>query len=302
MVNRPAGWLEPPAATRALWLGRGGWVRSYVAACATLAQVPILTSTSNRSGSRFTRPSGWRAWTTPRCRCRVRPAAAAAATLLLKRHHLGVLARCCSRLLLCADPAACGAHPPPACRHLLCCPRDQPTPLPLPPANVGLIRCLSRATPSASPPQPTDRIREFTETLTNAVGTAGILGSSETARYWCAVGQPELPALCCRHWCTGLGSCRHICWFWHWAGQELECALLSPCPALQPKRAGRTTCPAWDSSWSRAWPACWPRAPSTAPPRARLYCPAGGARVACAAQRVEWCTAGRECLAGAANR
>jgi ubiquinone/menaquinone biosynthesis C-methylase UbiE len=29
-----------------------------------------------------------------------------------------------------------------------------------------------------------DRIRQFTETLTNAVSTAGILGSSETARYW----------------------------------------------------------------------------------------------------------------------
>ncbi|KAI7837521.1 hypothetical protein COHA_008657 [Chlorella ohadii] len=29
-----------------------------------------------------------------------------------------------------------------------------------------------------------DRIRQFTETLTNAVSTAGILGNSETARYW----------------------------------------------------------------------------------------------------------------------
>lgn len=29
-----------------------------------------------------------------------------------------------------------------------------------------------------------DRIRQFTETLTNAVSTAGILGSSDTARYW----------------------------------------------------------------------------------------------------------------------
>ncbi|KAL4451802.1 hypothetical protein ABPG75_007464 [Micractinium tetrahymenae] len=35
--------------------------------------------------------------------------------------------------------------------------------------------------PSAPVP---DRIRAFTETLTNAVGTAGILGSTEAARYW----------------------------------------------------------------------------------------------------------------------
>ncbi len=29
-----------------------------------------------------------------------------------------------------------------------------------------------------------DRIRAFTETLTSAVGTAGILSSTEAARYW----------------------------------------------------------------------------------------------------------------------
>lgn len=37
--------------------------------------------------------------------------------------------------------------------------------------------------PSA-PSTQADRIRQFTETLANAVSTAGILGSSETARYW----------------------------------------------------------------------------------------------------------------------
>ena len=38
---------------------------------------------------------------------------------------------------------------------------------------------------------PSDRIRAFTETLTGAVSTAGILGSTEAARYWWGKGLPS---------------------------------------------------------------------------------------------------------------